>query len=246
MSLLIGGLIGFYFYTKSKNPGTTFFGQPINRTNFGGYEPNSNNQNNPNATTTDIIPSGTIKEVKIPKLRQITLVPTAGSDFTTTPVYEVIDKNIEPADLSVSKTNKPVVKKPRVVGQNTVIRYIERGTGHIYETSTSTLEAKRISNTTIPKIYEAYFTDKGDNLILRGLIGNSDIISTQYASIVTSTTTEEEEKTLDVKELPIQISDIAISPSKNQLFSIMQSGIRGLLSKIDGGSAVGIFSTNYR
>lgn len=246
VSLFVGGLIGFYFYTKNKNPGSTILGGQSGRGNFGGYDPNNQNGNNNNGTSTPIIPSGTITEVKIPKLRLISDVPTAGADFITSPIYEEIKKNIEPADSSSTSTKKVAQKQPKIIGNQVFIRYIERGTGHIFETATSTLEKTRISNTTIPKIYEAYFTDKGDNLILRGLIGSSDIISTQYASLILASTTEEKTRELDIKDLPIQMSQIAISPSKTQLFSIMESGIRGLLSKIDGGSTVGIFDTPYR
>ncbi|MCF7865790.1 MAG: hypothetical protein K9M11_04815 [Candidatus Pacebacteria bacterium] len=247
VSLFVGGLIGFYFYTKNKNPGSTILGGQVNRGNFGGYDPNNpNSNNNNNGTSSPIINTGTISEVKIPKLRQISDVPTAGTDFISTPIYEETNKNVEPADLSASNSKKVVQKQPKIIDTKVTIRYIERGTGHIYETATSTLEKTRISNTTTPKIYEAYFTDKGDNLILRGLIGSSDIVSTQYASLVLASTSEGEVKNLEVKDLPIQMSQIAISPSKTQLFSIMETGVRGLLSKIDGGSTVGIFDTPYR
>ena len=251
LSLLVGGLLGFYFYTKNKNPGSTILGGRIGgNTNFGGYDPNINNPSRPNetSTTTPIVPGSVLNEVKIPKLRKISDVPVAGVDFISVPIYEDPNKNVEPEDLSVSR-RAPARKPLKLVEIKNTIRYIERGTGHIYETSTSTLEKTRISNTTIPKIYEAFFVNKGDNLILRGLIGSSDIISTQYASLVISTTTESEsgeDKTLETKDLPIQISQIAISPSKTQLFSIMDSGVRGILSKMDGGAQVGIFATPYR
>lgn len=248
LSLVIGGLIGFYFYTVKQNPGSTILGIRGGNSNFNGYNPDTGDKpsNNNSGTTTPIITGTSLEEIKVPKLRKISEVPVAGSDFVLVPIYEEIDKNIEPADLSVSKTSTPVKKKPRLVGYKEVIRYIERGTGHVYETATSTLEKSRISNTTEPKVYEAYFTDKGDNLILRGLIGSSDIISTKYASLIVSTTTEEESILLETKDLPIQISQVAISPSKTQLFSILESGARGILSKIDGGSTVGIFDTPYR
>lgn len=252
ISLFVGGLIGFYFYTKNKNPGSTILGGQTNRTNFGGYDPNNPNQDNNNntGTSTPIIPKDNLTEVIIPKLRQISDVPTAGTDFIVTPVYEELPKNIEPTDSSATSTKtatKKIAKKlPKIIDTKTTIRYIERGTGHIYETATSTLEKTRISNTTEPKIYEAYFTDKGDNLILRGLIGSSDIVSTRYASLVLASTSDGDVKNMEIKDLPIQMSQIAISPSKTQLFSVMESGIRGLLSKIDGGSTVGLFDTPYK
>lgn len=246
VSVVVGGLIGFYFYTKNNNPSSTIVGKQVGRTNFGGYNPDTN-QNNLTSTSTPIIEQkSSIKEVKIPKLRKINATPTAGFSFITTPIYEDPNKNIEPADTSVSGRKVPLKKPLRFVGASTTIRFIERGTGHIYETSTSTVDKKRITNTTEPKIYEAYFVEKGDSLIVRGLIGSSDIISTRYVSVFTASTSESVEKTLEFKDLPIQISDVAISPSKTQLFSIMSDGVRGILSKIDGGATVGIFDTPYK
>lgn len=259
ISLLAGGLIGFYFYVKNKNPGSTILGVQTNKGRFGGYDPNNpnpgpNNDSSGTGSSTITIPAAIVKEIIIPKLRHITLVPTAGEDFIILPVYEELPKNKEPADSSASSTKKATAakKQPKIIGSKTNIRYIERGTGHIFDTATDTLDIARVSNTTEPKIYEAYFVNKGDNLILRGLIGSSDIVSTRYASLAIASTTGDSDasssptKTMEIKDLPIQMSQIAISPSKTQLFSVMESGTRGLLSKIDGGSTVGIFDTPYR
>ncbi len=42
----------------------------------------------------------------------------------------------------------------------TVVRYIERATGHIFEVELFSPNQNRISNTTIPLIYEAYWGNK--------------------------------------------------------------------------------------
>jgi hypothetical protein len=255
--LVLGGLIGFYFYTKNKNPGSTILGSNGPRTNFGGYNPNFNN-NNSNQNNGSILPSGQIQEVQIPKLREISDTPTAGGDFIVLPIFEVasdtpVIKNIEPADnpnasstKSKASVKKTPLKKPKQIGTRVVIRYMERGTGHVYETATSTIINTRISNYTEPKIYEAYFVNNGDNIILRGLIGNSDVISTRLATLSLSTTTDSGDQTLLLKDLPVDISQIAISPSKTRLFSVMNTGIRGIISNTDGGSAVGVFNTQYK
>lgn len=252
ISLVAGGLIGFYFYTKNKNPGSTILGGKTG-TNFGGYNPNSIGTNNRTGSSTPILPAGTIQEVKIPKLRLISANPVAGSDFITIPVYPEppkVIKNIEPADsptassTSVKKSVKAPVLKP--ISTRQTIRYIERGTSHIFETATNTLETNRLSNFTETKIYEGYFVNNGDNLILRNLIGNSDTINTRYGSLIKASTSESLDMSLDLKDLPVNISQIAISPSKTKLFSIMTDGIRGIFSNIDGGSAVGLFNTPFK
>ncbi len=52
------------------------------------------------------------------------------------------------------------------------IRYVERETGHIYETPADSLTTVRISNTTIPGIQEVVFVDDG-RIILRYLDGEN-------------------------------------------------------------------------
>ena len=253
VSLVIGGLIGFYFYTKNKNPGSTILGEKTT-TNFGGYNPGSlqTGSNNNNSGNIPIIPAGTITEVTVPKLRLISNVPVAGSDFISLPVYPEIPKSSTELTNSsttlATSTKKTVVKKatPKPISTKQVIRYMERGTGHIFETATSTLDKTRISNFTETKIYESYFVNNGDNLILRNLIGSSDIINTRYASLSKASTSEDVDLSLDLKDLPVNISQIAISPSKTKLFSLMSDGVRGIFSNIDGGSAVGIFDTPFK
>ncbi len=262
-SIVIGGLVGFYFYTKNKTS-TPTTNVAKNRTNFGGYNPDiDTNTSSQNSTDGDLnLPTKTATTTpQIPKLRLISESPTAGSDFITIPVYEVIPvvKNVEPADSSINltastsngtvKKNTAPTKKPKIIGYRQVIRYIERGTGHIFDTATNTLAKEKISNQTEPKIYEALFVNQGNDLILRGLVGDSDMISTRYASIIKSTTTEASEglsTSLDLKDLPIDLTSVSVSPDKTQLFSISNTGTRGLLSKVDGGSIVGIYDTPYR
>lgn len=79
-------------------------------------------------------------------------------------------------------------------GTETLVRYVERTTGHIYEavlpnTSTSSaLERKKITNTTIPKIYEAYFRSDGGAVVLRALRNDTDTDVTTAVTLIPPTT----------------------------------------------------------
>jgi hypothetical protein len=148
-------------------------------------------------------------------------------------------KNIEPPD-----SPNPIKLKTKTLKVE-AIRYIERGTGHIFDTSTSTLNKSRVSNTTIPKIYEALFTKNGDSLILRDLIGNTDIIRSRFAKLEFATTTDKE-KSLVTSDLPVNISALAISPSKTKVFSILKNGVTGIMSEVDGGSKVGMLDIPFK
>lgn len=54
-------------------------------------------------------------------------------------------------------------------GATTTVRYAERATGHIMDAALATLEVRRITNTTLPKIYEAYFRTDGLRVLYRSL-----------------------------------------------------------------------------
>lgn len=54
------------------------------------------------------------------------------------------------------------------------IRYIERTSGHVYETSATSFTTRRISNTTIPGIQEVLWEDK-NNFLIRYLDNSTDI-----------------------------------------------------------------------
>ncbi len=48
-----------------------------------------------------------------------------------------------------------------------VVRYVERGTGHIIESQLDEVKTKRISNTTVPRIQEAFWSNDGEFVVLR-------------------------------------------------------------------------------
>ncbi len=237
-SLLIGGLIGFYFYTRNANKAPKFLGQTEAGRSLG-YNPSINTPPTSTSTNNIEIPVG---PVVVPKLRHITNQAVAGGDFVFVDILATTTKNIEPPDLSLSKLAAPKKIAPKVALKEERFRWIERGTGHIFETTSTSMDVARLSNTTVTKVVEAFFTNNGDSLILRDLVGSTDTIRTRFATLTfeTPTSTEQVLKTTD---LPVDITQIARSPDRGQIFSVMDSGMRGILSNTDGGSKVGIFDT---
>ncbi|MDP3874994.1 MAG: hypothetical protein Q8Q22_00525 [bacterium] len=61
-------------------------------------------------------------------------------------------------------------------GDQTIVRYVDRATGHIYDVDLATLEKVKVTNDTLPKIYEAYFRPDGNAVLLRSLKDNSDVV----------------------------------------------------------------------
>jgi hypothetical protein len=122
---------------------------------------------------------------------------------------------------------------------------MERGTAHIYETLATNLNVERLSNTTLTRLQEGFFTNSGNSIIIRDLIGSTDSIRTRLATLSFDTPTSTEQ-TLKTTDLPVNISQMTRSPDKSQIFSIMTTGTRGILSNTDGGSKSGIFDSPYR
>mgnify|MGYP001614838504 CR=1 FL=1 len=170
------------------------------------------------------IPSGqtstsTISGVKvnIPRLRQITSEPVGGAG-----IFDV---------TNADKT------------ESAIIRYIQRADGNIFETKTDTMAINRISNKTIPKIYEAIWGGGGDLVITRQLKDDNETIESFAAKLSGSASSTE--MNLGGVYLPQKISALAISPDKSKMFYLYPTsdGIGGIFANADGSKKTLIFES---
>ncbi len=90
----------------------------------------------------------------------------------------------------------------------TIIRYIEKATGHIYEVETFSPKVARISNTTIPLSYNAIWGSRPDALVARYLEDDNQTMST-YSLIIRSTSTTTINTTSGII-FPENISDLSV------------------------------------
>lgn len=115
-----------------------------------------------------------------------------------------------------------------------VVWYVDRATGNVYQTSTSTAEITRITNTTIPKVYEAYIGKGGSSVILRTLNDTTGAIQTFIGTpkAKTGTSTGENIKELVGVFTSDVISSFTMAPGKNQFFGITgnTSGVGNIYS----------------
>jgi hypothetical protein len=173
--LLTAGLIYYFFFSNEgvSNPNieTNDISNP-----FGEFLPNENIDE----TQEDLFFDDNNTEVDVPRLRKITSVPVAGS--------QVFEREVE-----IVKENASTTERFYATSTENFFRYIERATGHLYETGENTLINERLTNTTIPKIYEAIFSDNLNDFIYRYVDeNNSNLIKTFFASL--------EERGEDVEE----------------------------------------------
>lgn len=112
-------------------------------------------------------------------------------------------------------------------GAGQVVHYTERASGHILGVDLATGEISRISNTTIPKIYESVWSPKGNTTVMRSL-DNSGVIITSYLATFTVSTSTSASTTKQYKmsgvTLPTNIEQIAFSPSGKNIFYLQSSG----------------------
>ena len=238
--LLLAG-IGYVFFTNNSsvkvNSGNIFdnvknffpFGQPSQNTKStsSSSQPTTNNQ------TTNNQPQ------IIERMFEISSAPIAG--YTT---FDIVSTSTKPSfDITKNSTTSSSANSSSTKQINTFVRFIERATGNLYETKIPTLDKNRITNTTIPKVYNAVLNSKGTETILQFL--NGDTIQTVYAKVSTGTATTST-KIINNPEFPSN-TDIVIN-KKDTIFYTTKSanGSTGFLSTFNNKKPIQVFSTPMR
>lgn len=215
--IALGSLLWFYFSFNTSPRIET----PAATTTVDTYDPFGTNMSNVNIalpTTTDSGVDNTfVPEATPDRLRKISSEPISG--------FTVLDNK---------KTEK------------TDIRYILRANGNIYETYADSLELKRLSITTIPKVYESAWLPSGNNLIIRYLKNDNESIETFSVKINPATTTTNEFKGgVDGNHLVDKITSLAINPLGDKIFYLVNdiNGTTGFLSNPAGQNKKIIFES---
>ena len=125
--------------------------------------------------------------------------------------------------------------------EDTVIRFIERETGNVFDTTTTSLAQTRISNTTIPRIQDAIWVSGGEALVIRYFDEENENIENFYAELTES---DGEEKSLVGSFLKRNIHGLTYSESKDKIFYLEGSSgsVAGTVSDPDGKRAVRILN----
>ncbi|MBI4094121.1 hypothetical protein HY417_04105, partial [Candidatus Kaiserbacteria bacterium] len=108
-------------------------------------------------------------------------------------------------------------------GSSVRLRFVERGAGYIFDVSPETGTLKRLTNTLVPRTYEALVA--GNRVVMRG-IDEDGYVTTVVGEITMSTSTKEVPATLKQRSLPDSIRSIAINPTGEEIFYIVDT-LRG-------------------
>ncbi len=132
----------------------------------------------------------------------------------TTPSIPLESSTVDVANTNENNTPqrlKQLTTRPvaGAVFVTDVVRYVEQGTGHVYEINLATGTETLVSGTTIPETAEAHFSSKGDSVALTsyGNTGNKTIVGK-----ITSG------GNIDGITLPIGATDVAFGTATNTLF----------------------------
>ncbi len=135
-------------------------------------------------------------------------------------------------------------------GSDSVVRFIDRGVGHVYESLSNVATIEKLSNTTIPRIYESYWNRSLNTAILRYTKDTAGAIANFYAEIrpvknISSTTPDTTPYEIKGKFLSPSINGIAVSPKADQIFTLNIENGRGMgyISAFDESKKVKILDT---
>ncbi|MFH0804526.1 MAG: hypothetical protein V1896_02910 [Candidatus Zambryskibacteria bacterium] len=114
------------------------------------------------------------------------------------------------------------------VGTTSVVRFVEKGTGNVYEAVSDSLAIQRLTNTTIPKIIRAFWLPNGSGFLAQTLESGSEIIETSFVKLnknKASTTSESLTPfNTTIGKLPTGIKEISIKPDGSKIFYYTANG----------------------
>ena len=96
------------------------------------------------------------------------------------------------------------------------VRFVEQTTGNVYDVELETQNEARVTNTTIPRIYEALWRPNGEQVILRYVSEKNDVVKSYLATVTDeSSSTTKEFMSLEGDFLPDNIENVVIGQSEN-------------------------------
>ena len=151
---------------------------------------------------------------------------------TPTPVSTTPNTNTANTDVSTTPTKDkaktaPIIKPTAPLTEFVPsLRYVEKATGNIYQTFADKINEQKFTTTIIPTVYDAYFGDNGNSVVMRYLNedGNTieSFVGTMPKEILGEDTSVSNE--LVGSFLPENIKDISVSPDSSSIFYLFNSG----------------------
>jgi hypothetical protein len=115
-------------------------------------------------------------------------------------------------------------------GTTSLVRYVDKATGHIHEVDLKAGIKTRITNTTVPKAQEIVWGKNGDSLVYR-FVENGSLRSILGTVVGTTSASSTELRELSQTVLDLNLLNLVSSPKKDQFFGTLPAfeGIEGFL-----------------
>ena len=106
------------------------------------------------------------------------------------------------------------------IGTTSIVRFVEKGTGNVYEVKSDSLAVQRLTNTTIPKIVRAFWLPNATGFLAQTLMPESEIIETNFVKLNKNEIVGENLTPFNttISKLPTGIKEISINPSGSKIF----------------------------
>jgi hypothetical protein len=226
--VIIAVVFGFFYFYQPKNTtggttGTNFF---ANFLPFGKSKTTTPVDTNQPVDVSGYIPPAET-DISTLKLKKISSFPVAGYGvFVKERFKDVVAPNLAvspPNGGETAKSTKPVVPATEFIP---ALRYVNKATGNIYQTFADRIDERKFSSTVIPKVYEVFFGDKGESVVMRYLKGDNKTIETFVGTLPKEYVGVESSVANEIKGsfLPENISDMSISPDASKIFYLFNIG----------------------
>ncbi len=253
--LILGSLTGWYFFLRSQTE-TITTGDTAR--GYGTEAPqaaaNGSNASGPSESTTDA--------------RQATSVPDNGGFFSGlwSRMGGAGGATFSPAGIQFQEStgrtsDTPAAQRPPQLwqvqkkpvaglafigsGKNTRLRYADRASGYIFDADPETGLVVRLTNTLLPKTYEAFFG--GGHAVMRALDAEGNI-TTFVGTLASSTSVSGADASASAlvgADLTKNIMRIAVEPVSGALFYIVRTatGVAGITSDWNGANQKRLFES---
>jgi hypothetical protein len=258
-TVIVAVIFGFfYFYQPVSQPGT-----PTTGTNFfanflpfgGGNKNTTPAAETPPANVSGYVPPSETTSSSNVVLKKVSGFGVAGYGIFMKERFKEVAAPSQPVEV-IPPTNTPSGKTIKPV-QPTVpptefmpaLRYVNKTTGNIYQTFADKIDERKFSSTVIPKVYEAFWGNKGQSVIMRYLKDDNKTIETFVGALQKEYLGADSIGTSAVTNsfLPENISDMSVSPDTSQVFYLFNTGdsVVGVTFALQTNTKVQVFSSPF-
>jgi len=168
------------------------------------------------------------------KLKKVSSMPITGYAPFQKERYKELPPVVTPPPVDEA-TTPPTTTPPKVVPKPTppptefvtALRYADRATGNIFQTFADKIDERKFSTTLIPAVYETFFGNNGESVLMRYLKSNDITIET-FAGLLPKEMlggdTTSESKVVG-SFLPQGVTDISISPDTTKAYYLFNTRV---------------------